>query len=277
MDAAAASTTVNASRDAIERVESIDVRGYAIAPNNSQGYHIVYTTPIEGGGFGARHLFYDGSQAHFDSYVSSPIMSVEQSMLGVSEYSHIATVYFSGYQGGAQVYLTNQADFSDAIQALANPADGIKNVNHSTSDQSPGKYATQTTVFDPGLSLGAPGEIRLVFSNQNENDFDLRSVIPAIDISVSGGGAVWDAIENTALNADARVLTLGYSAGRLTAGLPVTVEIKKVKNPTQAGSYVFAIQEGAARFSEPASSYSVTSAVADNIIKINAIVLPPSG
>lgn len=142
----------------------------------------------------------------------------------------------------------------------------------ATSHKASAVAVAYTLRFKPTTSIAAPGTLKITFPG----DYNLASVAASADVTVSGGGVVWEAVVNGNLNTTTRVLTLGWSSGTLTIGNQVTVTVNFVKNPTIVGTYSLLIQTGASGFETATDSRTVPFVITDSGVAVSAIVASPA-
>jgi len=148
-------------------------------------------------------------------------------------------------------------------------AANLTNMAVAVSGHTAGKTAvTHTITFKPATNIPAPGDLKISY----DTNFILSSVSAAADITVSGGGVTWNAVQSGDLNITTRVITLGWSSGTLTAGSTVTVTIKFIKNPASDGAYNLTVETGPDGFATATDSRTVPLVVTPGGVAVSASI-----
>ncbi len=169
-------------------------------------------------------------------------------------------------------YIGGIALIAMALFGVKADAATLINVGVTLSNLAPNKQnVTQTIKFTPLTNISAPGDVKITWAS----GFNFASVAPAADISVSGGGVTWDAVQAGDLNTSTRVLTLNWSSGTLTSGSPVTVTMNFTKNPSVAGSYDVTVETGTNGFATATDSRTTPVRIVDSGIAVSVEVPYP--
>jgi len=158
------------------------------------------------------------------------------------------------------------------VVGVATRAATLTNFSVTLSDLTPSKTSvTQTIKFESISSIAAPGDVKIEFASE----FNLTNVAASADITVSGGGVTWDAIQNSDLNNATNTLTLGWNAGTLNPSNQVTVTINFTKNPTTSGAYNVTVSLGPDGFATPTDSRTIPVRITSSGVAVSGSVPYP--
>jgi len=157
--------------------------------------------------------------------------------------------------------------------SVSSQAANLADVKVATTSHNPNQSGVAYTInFKPATNVAAPGDLKITFAN----DFNLSSVAAGVDVTVSGGGVTWDAVQNSDLVVATKILTLGWTTGTLTAGNQVTVTVNFVKNPAAAANYNITIETGPNGFATPTDSRVIPVVITNAGVTVSAQVPYPA-
>lgn len=162
------------------------------------------------------------------------------------------------------ILIATVMSFSASLQAAS-----LTEVSDSMSSHSAGQTGVRHVIkFRPSTAVAAPGDLKIVFAA----GYDLSSVAPGVDVTISGGGVTWAAPSAGDLSVATRTLTLGWTSGTLTVGNLVTVTVDFIKNPGTAGNYNITISTGPDGFFTATDSRTITTVITNAGVTVSASV-----